>query len=194
MPVSLSKGQNVSLSKEDPGLSMIRVGLGWEERGTDGDDFDLDASAFLLDADGHVPSDADFIFYNNLVSPCGSVVHTGDNLTGGVTEESDAETVRVSLNNVPAEVERITFCVSIHQAEMRQQNFGMVGNAYIRVINDKTNHEIARYDLSEDASIETAMVFGELYRYGGEWKFRATGQGFSGGLAELARYFGVNIE
>ena len=193
MPVSLSKGDNVSLSKEEPGLSMIRIGLGWEERATDGEDFDLDASAFLLDADGHVPSDADFIFYNNLVSPCGSVSHTGDNLTGEGSD-ADAEVVRVSLNNVPAEVERITFCVSIHQADLRQQNFGMVGNAYIRVINDKTNHEIARYDLSEDASIETAMIFGELYRYGSEWKFRATGQGFPGGLGELARYFGVNVE
>lgn len=194
MPVSLSKGENVSLSKEAPGLSVIRVGLGWDERETDGDDFDLDASAFLLDADGHVPSDADFIFYNNLISPCGSVTHAGDNLTGDAGQAADAETVKVNLSNLPAVVERVTFCVSIHQAEMRQQNFGMVQNAYIRVVNDKTGQEIARYDLSEDASIETAMIFGELYRYGGEWKFRATGQGFPGGLGELARYFGVNVE
>jgi tellurium resistance protein TerD len=193
MPVSLSKGDNVSLSKEEPGLSVLRLGLGWEERATDGEDFDLDASAFLLDADGHVPSDGDFIFYNNLVSPCGSVAHAGDNLTGAAAA-ADSEVVTINLSMVPAVVERVAVCVSIHMAESRQQNFGMVGNAYIRVVNDKTNNEIARYDLSEDASVETAMVFGEVYRYGGEWKFRATGQGFPGGLAELARYFGVNVE
>ncbi len=194
MPISLSKGENISISREDPSLTQLQVGLGWATRGTDGDDFDLDASAFLLDSDGKVLSDADFVFYNNLVSVCGSVRHAGDNLTGNEAEEADAETVMINLPTLPPEVERVAFCVSIHMAEIRQQNFGMVQGAYVRVVNQKTHQELARYDLSEDASVETAMIFGEIYRYGGEWKFRATGQGFPGGLAELARYFGVNIE
>ena len=194
MPISLSKGENISISREDPSLTQLQVGLGWATRGTDGDDFDLDASAFLLDSDGKVLSDSDFVFYNNLVSVCGSVRHAGDNLTGSEAEEADAETVMINLPTLPPEVERVAFCVSIHMAEIRQQNFGMVQSAYVRVINQKTHQELARYDLSEDASVETAMIFGEIYRYGGEWKFRATGQGFPGGLAELARYFGVNIE
>jgi tellurium resistance protein TerD len=194
MPISLSKGENISISREDPSLTQLQVGLGWATRGTDGDDFDLDASAFLLDSDGKVLSDSDFVFYNNLVSVCGSVRHAGDNLTGNEAEEADAETVMINLPTLPPEVERVAFCVSIHMAEIRQQNFGMVQGAYVRVVNQKTHQELARYDLSEDASVETAMIFGEIYRYGGEWKFRATGQGFPGGLAELARYFGVNIE
>ncbi len=194
MPISLSKGENISISREDPSLTQLQVGLGWATRGTDGDDFDLDASAFLLDSDGKVLSDSDFVFYNNLVSVCGSVRHAGDNLTGNEAEEADAETVMINLPTLPPEVERVAFCVSIHMAEIRQQNFGMVQGAYVRIINQKTHQELARYDLSEDASVETAMIFGEIYRYGGEWKFRATGQGFPGGLAELARYFGVNIE
>ena len=194
MPISLSKGENISISREDPSLTQLQVGLGWATRGTDGDDFDLDASAFLLDSDGKVLSDSDFVFYNNLVSVCGSVRHAGDNLTGNEAEEADAETVIINLPTLPPEVERVAFCVSIHMAEIRQQNFGMVQGAYVRIINQKTHQELARYDLSEDASVETAMIFGEIYRYGGEWKFRATGQGFPGGLAELARYFGVNIE
>jgi len=195
MPVALSKGENVSLTREDPGLTQIQIGLGWQTRETDGDDFDLDASAFLLDAGGKVTGDADFVFYNNLVSPCGSLVHAGDNLTGaeGGTVQ-DAETVKLNITMLPSVIERVAICVSIHMAEIRQQNFGMVGGAYIRVINEKTGHEIARFDLSEDASVETAMIFGEIYRYGGEWKFRATAQGFPGGLGELARYFGVNVE
>jgi tellurium resistance protein TerD len=194
MPISLSKGENVSISREDPSLTQLQVGLGWATRGTDGDDFDLDASAFLLDSDGKVLSDSDFVFYNNLVSVCGSVRHAGDNLTGNEAEEADAETVIINLPTLPPEVERVAFCVSIHMAEIRQQNFGMVQSAYVRIVNQKSHQELARYDLSEDASVETAMIFGEIYRYGGEWKFRATGQGFPGGLAELARYFGVNIE
>lgn len=195
MAVTLSKGENVSLSKEAPGLNIVRIGLGWQERETDGEDFDLDASAFLLNVDGHVTNDVDFVFYNNLISSCHSVEHAGDNLTGQKEDEdADAETIRVTLEKVPPIIERITFCVSIHQAEIRQQNFGMVTNAYIRVIDDKNGNVLARYDLSEDASIESAMIFGELYRYGGEWKFRATGQGVPGGLGELARYFGVNVE
>lgn len=194
MPISLSKGENVSISREDPGLTQLQVGLGWSTRETDGADFDLDASAFLIDSDGHVLSDADFVFYNNLVSVCGSVRHAGDNLSGSEDTNADAETVMVNLATVPPEVERVAFCVSIHMAEIRQQNFGLVQNAYVRIINEKTHQELARYDLSEDASVETAMIFGEIYRYGGEWKFRALGQGFPGGLAEMARYFGVNIE
>ena len=194
MAVALSKGENVSLSREDPGLTNITIGLGWETRETDGDDFDLDASAYLLDADGRVPSDNDFVFYNNLVSPCGSLVHAGDNLTGNETEQRDAETLKVNLTSLPPVVERIAIGVSIHQAEIRMQNFGMVNNAYIRISNERTGQEIARFDLSEDASIETAMIFGEVYRYGAEWKFRATAHGIPGGLAEMARSFGVNIE
>lgn len=194
MPITLSKGENVSLSREDPDLSHLQIGLGWRTRGTDGDDFDLDASAFLIDSDGKVLSDADFVFYNNLLSVCGSVRHAGDNLTGNEEQSEDAETVMVTLATLPPEVERIAFCVSIHLAEIRQQNFGMVEGAYVRIINQNTQQELARYDLSEDASVETAMIFGEIYRYGGEWKFRAIGQGFPGGLAELARYFSVNIE
>lgn len=196
MSVALSKGENVSLSREDPGLSNLIVGLGWQTRESDGEDFDLDSSAFLLDADGRVLSDADFVFYNNLVSPCGSLLHTGDNLTGseGSTEPADAETLKLNLLSLPPMAERVAICVSIHMAEVRQQNFGMVTNAYVRILNEKTNQEIARFDLSEDASVETAMIFGEIYRYGGEWKFRALAQGFPGGLAELARHFGVNVE
>jgi len=195
MPVALSKGENVSLTREAPGLTNIVAGLGWNPRETDGEDFDLDASAYLLDADGKVLSDADFVFYNNLVSPCASVVHSGDNLTGGAEgQASDSEQLKINLMTLPPVVERIAICVSIHMAELRQQNFGMVGDAYIRILNERGNVELARFDLSEDASIETAMIFGELYRYGAEWKFRASAQGFPGGLAELARHFGVNVE
>lgn len=192
MPIALSKGENVSLTREDPGLTNIIVGLGWDTRDTDGDAFDLDASAFMLDADGRVTADEDFIFYNNLVSTCGSVLHTGDNRTGD--GEGDDESLKVNLSTLSPTIEKISFCVSIHMAELRQQNFGMVENAFIRIVNERTGHEIARFDLSEDASVETAMVFGELYRYGPEWKFRAIAQGFPGGLAELARNYGVNIE
>lgn len=192
MPVALSKGENVNLTREDPGLTNIIIGLGWDLRDTDGEAFDLDASAFLLDADGKIISDGDFVFYNNLVSPCGSVMHTGDNLTG--EGDGDDEALKVNLTTLPPMVERIAICVSIHMAEQRQQNFGMVENAFIRVVNDRTNHEIARFDLSEDASVETAMVFGDLYRYGAEWKFRAVAQGFPGGLGEVARYFAVNVD
>lgn len=195
MPVALSKGENVSLTREAPDLTNIIVGLGWHPRETDGEDFDLDASAYLLDADGKVPSDSDFIFYNNLVSPCASVVHSGDNLTGGSDgTAADSEQLKINLKTLSPVVERIALCVSIHMAELRQQNFGMVDDAYIRIVNERGNIELARFDLSEDASVETAMIFGELYRYGAEWKFRASAQGFPGGLGELARHFGVNVE
>ncbi|MFF4427038.1 MULTISPECIES: TerD family protein [Streptomyces] len=191
MGVSLSKGGNVSLSKEAPGLTAVLVGLGWDVRTTTGVDFDLDASALLVNASGKVPSDQHFVFYNNLKSPDGSVEHTGDNLTG--EGEGDDEVVKVDLATVPADVEKIVFPVSIHDAEARSQSFGQVRGAFIRVVNQAGGAEIARYDLSEDASTETAMVFGELYRSGAEWKFRAVGQGYASGLSGIAADFGVGV-
>ncbi|GCD98717.1 MULTISPECIES: TerD family protein [Embleya] len=191
MGVSLAKGGNVSLSKAAPGLTAVAVGLGWDARSTTGADFDLDASALLLGNDGRVLSDLHFVFYNNLTSPDGSVQHTGDNLTG--EGEGDDETVNVDLASVPADVQRVVFPVSIHDAVARDQSFGQVRNAYIRVVNRADNNELARYDLTEDASTETAMVFGELYRNGNEWKFRAVGQGYASGLAGIAKDFGVNV-
>jgi len=189
--VSLSKGGNVNLSKEAPGLARVLVGLGWDARSTDGQDFDLDGSAFLLNDQGKVRTDADFIFYNNLKSSDGSVEHTGDNLTG--VGEGDDEAIKVNLAGVPGDVDKIVVAVTIHDASNRSQNFGQVSNAFIRVANDDNASEIARYDLSEDASTETAMVFGELYRAGTDWKFRAVGQGFAGGLGPLAANYGVNV-
>ncbi|MDX2648025.1 TerD family protein [Streptomyces sp. NBC_00510] len=191
MGVSLSKGGNVSLTKEAPGLTAVTVGLGWDVRTTTGTDFDLDASALLVNAESKVVSDKHFVFFNNLKSPEGSVEHTGDNLTG--EGEGDDEQVKVNLATVPAEVEKIVFPVSIYDAESRQQSFGQVRNAFIRVVNQADNNELARYDLSEDASTETAMVFGELYRNGAEWKFRAVGQGYASGLRGIAQDFGVNL-
>ncbi|MFF4754340.1 TerD family protein [Streptomyces sp. NPDC002514] len=191
MGVSLAKGGNVSLSKEAPGLSAVLVGLGWDVRTTTGADFDLDASALLLNSSGKVVSNQHFVFYNNLKSPEGSVEHTGDNLTG--EGEGDDESIKVDLATVPVEIERIVFPVSIHDAESRGQSFGQVRNAFIRVVNQAGGAEIARYDLSEDASTETAMVFGELYRGGAEWKFRAVGQGYAAGLAGIAADFGVDV-
>ncbi len=178
MGISLNKGGNISLSKTDPTLKNIIVGLGWDARPTDGADFDLDASAFMVKADGKVRSDSDFIFYNQMKSiPCGSVEHTGDNRTGA--GEGDDEALIVLLDKVPA--------------ESRKQNFGQVSNAFIRVVNKDSNNEVARFDLSEDASIETAMTFGEIYKHGSEWKFKAVGQGYSGGLTALARQYGISI-
>lgn len=191
MTVSLSKGGNVNLSKEAPNLNKIVVGLGWAERSTDGTAFDLDANAFLLNTDGKVRNDGDFCFYNNKIVANGAVEHAGDNKTGA--GEGDDETLKVELSKVPADVDRIVFSVTIHEGETRKQNFGQVRNAYIRIINTDGNVELARYDLSEDASTETAMIFGELYRNAGDWKFRAVGQGFAGGLAPLAKSFGVNV-
>ena len=191
MPVNLSKGGNVNLTKAAPGMRAVVVGLGWDARATDGATFDLDASAFLLSAAGKVRSNLDFIFYNNKRSSCGSVEHGGDNQTGA--GDGDDEKVNVNLSNVPAEVDRVAFCVTIHDAEARRQSFGQVSKAYIRCLNAAGETEIARYDLSEDSSTETAMIFGELYRHGSEWKFRAVGQGFKGGLGPLARSFGVNV-
>lgn len=191
MGVSLSKGGNVSLTKEAPGLTAVTIGLGWDVRTTTGTDFDLDASAILTNADGKVTSDQGFVFFNNLKSPDGSVEHTGDNITG--EGEGDDEQIKVNLAGVPAEVTKIVFPVSIYDAENRQQSFGQVRNAFIRVVNQADGQELARYDLSEDASTETAMIFGELYRYGGEWKFRAVGQGYASGLRGIALDFGVSV-
>lgn len=190
MAISLQKGGNVNLSKEAPGLNKIVIGLGWDPRATDGAAFDLDGSAFLLKADGKVRADADFIFYNNLKSTDGSVTHTGDNQSGA--GEGDDERIVVDLTKVPADIERISVGVTIHEADARKQNFGMVSKAFIRCMNADGEKEIARYDLSEDSSTETAMIFGEVYRAGSEWKFKAIGQGFKGGLGPLARSFGVN--
>jgi len=191
MAVSLGKGGNVSLSKEEPGLTKILIGLGWDTRATDGTDFDLDASAFLLMAADKVRDDNDFIFYNNLKSADGAVEHAGDNRTGA--GDGDDEAIKVDLSRMSADVQKIAIAVTIHDAEPRRQNFGMVANAFIRIVNDMTQREIVRYDLTEDASTETAMVFGEVYRHNGEWKFRAVGQGYQGGLGPLARNYGVNV-
>jgi len=191
MSVSLSKGGNVSLSKEAPGLTAVNVGLGWDARTTTGADFDLDASAILTAENGKVVSDKGFVFYNNLKSDDGSVEHTGDNTTG--EGEGDDEGIKVNLASVPATVQKIVFPVSIYDAENRGQSFGQVREAYIRIVNQAGGQEIARYDLSEDASTETAMVFGELYRNGAEWKFRAIGQGYASGLRGIAQDFGVNV-
>ena len=191
MGVSLSKGGNVSLSKEAPGLTDVLVGLGWDVRTTDGADFDLDASAILLADTDKAISDKHFVFFNNLKSPDSTVEHTGDNLTG--EGEGDDEAIKVNLAGMAQDVQKIVFPVSIYDADSRSQSFGQVRNAFIRVVNAANNSEIARYDLSEDASTETAMVFGELYRHGAEWKFRAVGQGWTSGLAGIAKDYGVNV-
>ncbi|MEI4278499.1 TerD family protein [Klenkia terrae] len=191
MVVSLNKGGNVSLTKEAPGLRAVTVGLGWDARTTDGKPFDLDASAIGCRADGKVASDEHFVFFNNLRSPDGAIEHTGDNVTG--EGAGDDEQIKVDLAGAPADLDRVVFPVSIYEADSRGQSFGQVRNAFIRVVNQADNAEIARYDLSEDASTETAMVFGELYRNGADWKFRAVGQGYSTGLGGIAADFGVNV-
>lgn len=191
MAISLSKGGNVSLSKSEPGLKRILIGLGWDARSTDGADFDLDASAFMLGSNGKVPNEKAFIFYNNLKSVDGSVEHTGDNKTG--SGDGDDEAIKVNLDQVPADVQTVAITVTIHDAEGRKQNFGQVKNAFIRIVNDETDKEIARYDLSEDYSTETAMIFGEIYRHNGDWKFRAVGQGYSGGLAAMCAQYGIDV-
>jgi len=191
MAVELTRGGNLSLEKASPGLTNIVVGLGWDERSTDGANFDLDASAFLLNEGEKVRSDADFIFYNQLRSSDGSVEHTGDNLTGA--GEGDDESLKIQLAGVPQDVAKVSFTVTINDAEKNGQNFGMIRNAFIRVVNAADQSEICRYDLTEDFSIETALIFGELYRHSGEWKFKAVGQGFQGGLSALCQNFGVNI-
>ena len=191
MAVSLAKGGNVSLSKEVPGLSAIDIGLGWDARVTDGSEFDLDLSAFLLNEAGKVRSDADFIFYNNENSRDGSVAHQGDSRSG--EGEGDDEVIFIDLAKVPADVKKLAISVTIHESGARKQNFGQISNAYIRIVNKADGKEIARYDLSEDYSTETAMIFGELYRHNAEWKFKAIGQGFADGLGPLAKNFGVSV-
>ncbi|PCC99194.1 TerD family protein [Halopseudomonas pelagia] len=191
MAVSLSKGGNVSLSKEAPGLSEVLVGLGWDPRVTDGAEFDLDASIFVCGENGKVLNDSSFIFYNNKMSQDGTIEHLGDNRSGA--GEGDDEQAAIKLTGLAADVKKLVFAVTIHEAESRKQSFGQVSNAFIRVVNKADGKEIARYDLSEDASTETAMVFGELYRHGDEFKFKAIGQGFTGGLKPLAEAHGVAI-
>lgn len=189
--ISLIKGQNLSLSRTDPALQRVIIGLGWDPRATDGQEFDLDASVFLLGENGKVRSDEDFIFYNQRVSGCGSVEHTGDNRTGD--GDGDDEQIRVDLSRVPSEVRRLAVTVTIHEAETRGQSFGQVSNAFIRVVNEESGAELVRYDLSEEYSTETAMIFGELYRRNDEWKFRAVGQGYGGGLAAMCAQFGITL-
>ncbi|OEC37942.1 chemical-damaging agent resistance protein C [Pseudomonas sp. 1D4] len=191
MAVSLSKGGNVSLSKEAPGLSEVIVGLGWDPRVTDGTEFDLDASIFITGESGKVLNDASFIFYNNKKSADGTIEHLGDNRSG--EGAGDDEQVNVKLTGLAVDVKKLVFAVTIHDADSRKQSFGQVANAYIRVLNKADGKEIARYDLSEDASTETAMIFGELYRHNDEFKFKAIGQGFAGGLKPLAEAHGVSI-
>ena len=193
MPVSLQKGQKVSLTKDNPGLKKVVVGLGWDVNAFDtGGAFDLDAAAFLLGDSGKVADSDDFVFYRNLTHSSGSVVHQGDNLTG--IGDGDDEQIKVDLSKVPDSVTKIAFTVTIYEAEQRRQNFGQVNNAFIRIYNEETGEEMIRYDLGEDFSIETAAVFGELYKNGGEWKFNAIGNGFQGGLAALCANFGVEVE
>jgi tellurium resistance protein TerD len=191
--VSLTKGGNVSLTKQagPAGLSAVTVGLGWDIRSTTGTDFDLDASAIAVRVDGKALSDKHFVFFGNLISPEGAIEHTGDNLTG--EGGGDDEQIRLSLGAIPAEVDKVVFPVSIYEAELRSQSFGQVRNAFIRVVNQGDGQELARYDLSEDASTETAMVFGELYRNAADWKFRAVGQGYDSGLKGIAQDYGVNV-
>ncbi len=189
--VSLTKGGNVSLTKEAPGLTNVIVGLGWDVRTTTGVEFDLDASAIVVGTDGKVLSDKHFVFFNNMVSPDATIEHTGDNTTG--EGEGDDEQIKINLAGMAADVDKVVFPVSIYDADTRAQSFGQVRNAFIRVVNATGDAELARYDLTEDASTETAMVFGELYRSGADWKFRAVGQGYASGLAGIARDFGVSI-
>ena len=192
MAVSLKKGQKVDLTKGNPGLKEVLVGLGWDTNRYDGGkDFDLDASVFLLGANGKVASDDDFVFYGNLKHKTGGVEHLGDNLTGA--GEGDDEQIKISLDKVPADVQKIDFTVTIYEADERKQSFGQVENAFIRVMDAANGKELIRYDLGEDFSIETAVVVGELYRHGGEWKFNAIGSGFEGGLKALGQNFGVNV-
>lgn len=192
MAITLAKGQKVDLTKTNPGLKNVIVGLGWDTNKYDGgQSFDLDTAAFLTMGNGKVTSDVDFVFYNNLRHPSGSVIHLGDNLTG--IGAGDDEQIKVALDQVPANIERIAFTVTIHEAMQRNQNFGQVSNSYIHVLDEATGTELIRYDLGEDFSIETAIVVGELYRHNGEWKFNAVGSGYQGGLAALCGNFGINV-
>ena len=192
MPINLAKGQKVDLTKGNPGLKNIMVGLGWDVNAFDsGDSFDLDAAAFLIDAAGKCPTDKEFVFYGNLTHSSGAVNHMGDNLTGD--GEGDDEQIQIDLSKVPANIEKIAFTVTIYEAEARHQNFGQVSNAFIMLVEESNGTELIRYDLGEDFSIETAVVVGELYRNNGEWKFNAIGSGFQGGLAALCGHYGIQV-
>ena len=192
MPVNLTKGQKVSLTKDNPGLRKVVVGLGWDVNQFDtGGDFDLDAAAFLLTESGKVSGQEDFVFYGNLAHPSGGVTHLGDNLTGA--GEGDDEQIKIDLSLVPENITKIAFTVTIYDAEARRQNFGQVNNAFIRIYDESTGQELLRYDLGEDFSIETAAIFGELYKHGGEWKFNAIGSGYQGGLAALCDAYGIEV-
>ncbi len=192
MPINLAKGQKVDLTKKNPGLKNIMVGLGWDVNAFDsGADFDLDAAAFMLGSNGRCPTEKEFIFYGNLEHTSGAVKHMGDNMTG--EGEGDDEQIEVDLTVIPSNVDKIAFTVTIYDAEPRRQNFGQVSNAYIRIVDMATNSELIRYDLGEDFSIETAVVVGEIYRYNGEWKFNAIGSGFQGGLAALCGHYGIEV-
>lgn len=193
MPINLTKGQKVDLTKGNPSLKNIMVGLGWDVNAFDGgSDFDLDAAAFMADANGKCPTEKEFIFYGNLAHTTESVKHMGDNLTGA--GDGDDEQIQVDLSKIPANIEKIAFTVTIYDADNRRQNFGQVSNAFIRIVDEATNTELIRYDLGEDFSIETAVVVGELYRHNGEWKFNAIGSGFQGGLAALCGHYGIDAE
>lgn len=192
MPINLSKGQKVDLTKGNPSLKNIMVGLGWDVNAFDsGSDFDLDAAAFMLGSNGKCPTDKEFVFYGNLKHQSNSVEHMGDNLTG--EGDGDDEQIKVDLANIPSNVEKIAFTVTIYDSENRRQNFGQVSNAFIRIVDEATGAELIRYDLGEDFSIETAVVVGELYRHNGEWKFNAIGSGFQGGLAALCGHYGIDV-
>ena len=191
MALTLTKGGNITLDKEAPGLKKILIGLGWDVRATSGYDFDLDASVFLLNSNDRVSSDADFIFYNQLTGSNGAVQHMGDNRTGA--GDGDDEVIKIDMTTLSPSIHKMVIAVTIHDAEIRRQNFGMVDSAYIRLVNDENDVEIVKFNLSEDASTETAMVFGELYLHHGQWKFKAVGQGYNGGLGPLARRYGVNV-
>lgn len=191
MAISLTKGGNISLTKTAPELKNVLVGLGWDARSTDGDDFDLDASLFMLTDSGKVRDEREFIFYSQLTSPCGSIEHTGDNRTGD--GEGDDEQIKVHLDKIPSAISRLAITVTIHDAAARKQNFGQISDAFIRIVNADNDVEIARFDLSEDYSTETAMIFGEIYRHNGEWKFKAVGQGYSGGLEAMCHQYGVAV-
>jgi tellurium resistance protein TerD len=192
MAISLQKGQKVDLTKTNPGLTKVVAGLGWDTNKYDGQSsFDLDASAFLLTAEGKVVSEKDFVFYGNPSGGNGSVIHSGDNRTG--QGDGDDEQININLSAIPQEVEKVAFTITIHEGDVRNQNFGQVSNSFVRIFNEDNQQELTRYDLSEDFSIETAIVVGELYRHGGEWKFSAVGSGYQGGLAALCKSFGLEI-
>lgn len=195
MSISLSKGQKISLSKEDPSLKKIIVGLGWDtNKYSGGYDFDLDASCFELGANDKITKDSDFIFYKNLDSTDGAIHHTGDDRTGGNSDDGDDEQIIVDLTKVPDNIQKIAFTATIYDADKRNQNFGQVSNAYVRLVNDATGAEVVRYNLGEDFSIETAIVICEVYKHNGEWKFNAVGAGFSGGLAALCHNYGLEVD